>query len=39
MFETESSDEEIPPRVKYAHLTQAEQFIQDDDFFSDKESK
>jgi hypothetical protein len=35
----DTSDEELPAKVKYAVIVQEEAFIPDDDFFSEQKSK
>jgi len=37
--EDDTSDEELPAKVKYAVIVQEEAFIPDDDFFSEQKSK
>jgi len=39
VFGTSDDDEELPPKVKYASITQEEAFLPDDDFFSEQKSK
>jgi hypothetical protein len=38
-IDDDTSDEELPAKVKYAVLVQEEAFIPDDDFFSEQNSK
>lgn len=39
MEDDDTSEEELPAKVKYASITQEEAFIPDDDFFSEQKSK